>query len=135
MPFICTTIHMVHPVLCICALGTYNRRLQRQLTTIFFLKNAFLKNYLISCIIISICIPTAIQIFFFDQRNLKLTNFYFILFSSDAAFTTPKTVHPHPKNFHDRVTNIEALVKNLKSYYEVSLGHNRLDHYSQSCKI
>ena len=29
MPFICTTIHMVHPVLCICALGTYNRRLQR----------------------------------------------------------------------------------------------------------
>merc|ERR1711879_279298 len=67
-----------------------------------------------------------------------LTNGVFlhnILQNFDAAFTTPKTVHPHPKNFHDRVTNIEALVKNLKSYYEVSLGHNRLDHYSQSCKI
>merc|ERR1719225_31315 len=54
-----------------------------------------------------------------------LTNGVFlhnILQNFDAAFTTPKTVHPHPKNFHDRVTNIEALVKNLKSYYEDVLG-------------
>jgi hypothetical protein len=28
-------------------------------------------------------------------------------------------MHQTPTNFHDRVTNMEVLVKSLKSYYEV----------------
>ena len=58
------------------------------------------------------------------KKNLFFLNnddYYFFLsfFHSDAAFTNGNTVHPNPVSFHDKVTNMEALIKSLKAYYEV----------------
>jgi len=44
-----------------------------------------------------------------------------ILQNFDAAFTNGNTVHPNPVNFHDKVTNMEALIRSLKTYYEEEL--------------
>ena len=43
------------------------------------------------------------------------------LFYSDAAFTIGNAVHQNPASFHDKVTNMEALVRSLKTYYEVQI--------------
>ena len=53
---------------------------------------------------------------------------YFLTFSlfflySDAAFTNGNTVHPNPVSFHDKVTNMEALIRSLKTYYEVKIDY------------
>ena len=53
-----------------------------------------------------------------NKKNF--TSLTFAFFScSDAAFTTGNTVHPKPGSFHDKVTNMEALIRSLKAYYEV----------------
>ena len=54
----------------------------------------------------------------------SFNNFLSLLLSSDAAFTDGKTIHQNPNSFHDRVTNMEALVRRLKAYYEVNFLHN-----------
>lgn len=40
----------------------------------------------------------------------------------DAAFSSGAQLHQNPTNFHARVTNMEHIIKNLKSYYEDELG-------------
>ena len=75
---------------------------------------------------------TAKQRFEFQTEFFSHVFFFFLLtiFSplsySDAAFTDGKTIHQNPNSFHDRVTNMEALVRRLKAYYEV----NFFAHYS-----
>ena len=61
---------------------------------------------------------------FFFSCVLLLPFNNFLLSYSDAAFTDGKTIHQNPNSFHDRVTNMEALVRRLKAYYEVNFLHN-----------